>query len=357
MNVLKKLFRKESKPDPMSAEALFNQATAYAADGKFEQAAATFRKAAELDPSYRLVSPSGEGIYALVDFNQRIEADPNDALAWAARGEAYTSIDDYQRAIADFNEAIRLAPNIAGVHFRRGLAHQRQGELVQAIADYGVSLELEPDSAETYYNRGVAYAGRGDYVQAIADFDQSLRLKPDDYETYYARADTHNSIGDYDSAISDFSRVIELNPEYAIVYTMRGDAYARKWDYIRAVADYKTVLQIYPGLNEIAQFTERVVEATRAIELDPSDAFAYHNIGGAYRVFRGRHGVPDLAIANYTRAIELNPDQSDMDREALSSSYQSRGKVFASLGRWDLSHADFDMANQLTGIAVDYSGS
>ena len=357
MNLLKKLFRREAKPDLTSAEALFDRATAYAANGNLEEAAAAFREAAEMDPDYKLVSPGGSGIYALADFNKRIEAEPNNALAWAARGEAYTSIDDYEHAIADFDEALRLDPNVAVIHFGRGAAHQRRGDPSQAVSDYNRSLELEPGNAETYYNRGVAYTSLTEYREAISDFDQSLRLKPDDYETHYARANARGMNGDYDLAISNFDRVIELNPEYAIAYAMRGDTYARKWDYSRAIADYETVAQIYPRANEITRFTERVVEATRAIEVDPSDAYAYHNRGGAYRVFRGQDGVPDLAIANYTRAIELNPNRSDTDREALSSSYQSRGKVFASLGRWDLSGADFDMANRLAGIAASPRGS
>jgi tetratricopeptide (TPR) repeat protein len=64
------------------------------------------------------------------------------------------------------------------------------------------------------------------------------------------------------------------------VYNIRGIAYGKKGEYDNAIADY-----------------------TRAIEIDPNDAWAYCNRGGAY----DEKGDYDKAIADYTQAIEIDP--------------------------------------------------
>ena len=438
MNFIKKLFVRA--PD---AETLFNQGIAYANEGKLDHAAVSFRKATDLDPAYTVVSPNGREIYALADFNREINTNPRNPLAWGARGEAYISIGDYDRAISDFNEATRLHLEVftssaksghrgirnlglaveelnsgmAASAFGRGIAHQHKGEYDQSISNFSSAVTLNPQYGEAYYNRGVAYLSKADsrqnatpvlrivgieladegaYDKAIADFDVALRLIPNDCETYCARgkayaskldyiqaiadystalwsdpyfvdaylsrADAYSVLLEYDRAISDYSEVVKLDPDRVMAYQFRGDAFARQGDYDSAIADYTHVLRSvasykdassHPNLSSIVQFTQRVTDATQAINLDPNDAYAYHSRGGAYRVFRSLE-ARDLAIANYTRSIELNPDSSDIDRECLSSSFQSRGKALLSLGYKEQSDADFDMANRLAGISTDY---
>ena len=83
----------------------------------------------------------------------------------------------------------------------------------------------------------------------------------------------------------DYSQAIKLDPNNALAYANRGGAYAYMPtpDYGRALSDY----------NE-------------AIKLDPNNALIYANRGDAYAYMP----TPDYdrAISDYTRAIELDPD-------------------------------------------------
>jgi len=46
------------------------------------------------------------------DLTEAIRLNPNDAFAYAIRGDAYRIIGEHETAIKDFYEAIRLDPNI-----------------------------------------------------------------------------------------------------------------------------------------------------------------------------------------------------------------------------------------------------
>ena len=96
------------------------------------------------------------------------------------------------------------------------------------------------------------------------------------------------------------------------VYVTRGYAYSGKRQYDLAIADF-----------------------TRAIQLKPDNAFAYRNRGLAYTL----KGQDDLAIADFNRAIQLKPDDA--------FAYGSRSIAYAHLGKCDLAATDAAQALRL----------
>ncbi len=90
----------------------------------------------------------------------------------------------------------------------------------------------------------------------------------------------YNNKGEYHKAIVAFNKAIELDPSFAFAYNNRG------WAYI-----------------ELEQYEQAIVDSTKAIELDPSLALAYNNRGWAYIEL----GQYEQAIADYDKAIELDP--------------------------------------------------
>jgi lipoprotein NlpI len=75
-----------------------------------------------------------------------------------------------------------------------------------------------------------------------------------------------------------------------------------------------------------------VADYSRAIEIDPNYRDAYINRGNA----RSEKGDPDGAVADYSRAIEIDPK--------FAVAYSNRGNVFQAKGQFDQAVADFNDA-------------
>ena len=84
----------------------------------------------------------------------------------------------------------------------------------------------------------------------------------------------------------------------------------------------------------MAQYDRAIADFTRAIRLEPNDADAYYGRGTAL----GEKGEHDNAIADFTQAIRLKPENGD--------AYYRRGVAFESKREHDKAIADFEGADQ-----------
>jgi tetratricopeptide (TPR) repeat protein len=153
----------------------------------------------------------------------------------------------------------------------------------------------------------------------------------DDAQAGEAALDERN----YDKAISLFTKAIEsgeVSPEnLSKMYFNRGIAWENKGGLNKAIADY-----------------------TKAIEINPNYAKAYNNRGLAWH----NKGDYDKAIADFTKAIEFNPKSA--------KAYNNRGLAWDHKGDYDKAIADYtkaieidskyDKAYNNRGLAWDHKG-
>ncbi|MGB6873762.1 MAG: tetratricopeptide repeat protein [Dehalococcoidia bacterium] len=125
------------------------------------------------------------------EFNKAIELNPDNADAYYKRGDAYSEIGDYDKAIADYNEAIELNPSDALAYFNRGYAYGEIGDYEKAIVDYSKAIELNPSDALAYYNRGLDYHNKGEVLKAVSDLEKCIGLSTDRELTKAARQALH----------------------------------------------------------------------------------------------------------------------------------------------------------------------
>ena len=132
----------------------------------------------------------GDSRNAEVFFGDAIELNPNNALAYGARGTMNYNIKDYKKAIADFNRAVQLDPNWIQMYLLIGYSYYGLNNYPMAIAnlskvihnaknfstDKKYGLTGHQLTATAYYNRGIMYKAIGDYERAQADFDRARRL-------------------------------------------------------------------------------------------------------------------------------------------------------------------------------------
>lgn len=92
-------------------------------------------------------------------------------------GYIYQTVQkDNTRTITAYTRAIELNPDYALAYYNRGNAYFDQDKLDEAIADYTRALEINPDYADAYWGRGSVYYDLGDYPHAAADYREYERL-------------------------------------------------------------------------------------------------------------------------------------------------------------------------------------
>ncbi|MEH2423589.1 MAG: tetratricopeptide repeat protein [Nostoc sp.] len=317
---------------------------------------------------------------AIEDFNQVIQLDPQNALAYNRRGDAYYRLGDYEQAQADSSQALLLNPQDANAYFDRGFAFSELGKYKEAIADYTQAIKLNSKNAYAYYGRGLARAqlkdnkgAIGDFSKAIAfkpqhteaylqrgilrrhlrqrleaiqDFDTVIKINPSDAKAYYQRGLTQSLNKQKYAALKDYTDAININPKYIEAYLNRGDVYSDLGDKLEATEDYNTILQIDPkfiaayihrGIHRFSfgDYKGGIEDYTEALKLDPNNIAAYNNRGNAYLEL----GNKKAANQDYSRAIAINPNN------ALA--YYNRGVIRTKQKNKQGAIADFKKAAKL----------
>jgi len=233
-----------------------------------------YEKAAALDPKYLEFAQAvkcymdGDYLRAIETFNSVIQNNINLMDSYSFRGNAYFSIDEFEKAIADHSETIRLYPDFNQNYSNRAYAYNTTGQYDMAIADSDQAIRLDPDSFYGYLFRGEAYFRKENYRQALADLNRAIQLNPDNKGglaviPYFIRASIYFQEGSFSSAITDYSQVIQFLPDATGPYVDRGYCYLQTGDYDRAAADIDTALRLDPG-NETALWVRDEIRAARA---------------------------------------------------------------------------------------------
>jgi len=300
---------------------------------------------------------------AAADFSTAVELEPENAERLSARGFFRLSRGNTVDAMSDFNQAIKLDATNARAHNNRGMARLACGDIKQAIEDFNVCLNLDPSFLAAYVNRSFAYSKLDRRKDALADLDKAIELDPKAVGAYDARGALRLDAQEYEKAVADFTRAIEIdatNPNY---FVHRRVALTQLKRYDEAQADSIKIehLMQLSSLNQ-AVFRDRS---------SPQPYIAR----GKYFV---RENQLDNALANFNRALELNPRSSDaltqrarvwlrqgdakkaiadataaLEIERREETFSVRGDAYRKLKQYDLATADYDHAQRIDQDVAD----
>ena len=93
------------------------------------------------------------------------------------KGVASVAKEDPQGAVEHYNACIRLNPQMAIAYNNRAEAYHELEDYDSAVADYLKALTFDPRNEVVYHNLGVAHVAKGQYRPAVQYFNQALQLK------------------------------------------------------------------------------------------------------------------------------------------------------------------------------------
>ncbi|AFZ11447.1 Tetratricopeptide TPR_1 repeat-containing protein [Crinalium epipsammum PCC 9333] len=188
----------------------------------------------------------------------------------------------------------------------------------QAIAAFEQAIKQKPAYVHlAWYGKGMALASQDKYTEAVAAFEQAIKNKQNFYPALKEQSIALQQLNQLERALVAIDQAILIQPENA-------NLYLKKSLVLKG-------LKRYPG---------SLAAITKAVQISPN-AEVYNQRGNIYPLQKQW----DLAIADFNKAIEINPINAD--------AYINRGFVYYNLKKWDLALADFNQAIQLNPQYVE----
>ena len=275
-----------------TAGGYYRNAQKYFVSGNYEESAAYFVKAIEMNP-HRSDYYIGHGmaLLALGRYDEAIEqfdrvymdktipmVRENNERALRGKGIAYYNMQRYEEAITQFDAALGIGVlseldmdilyykgnallitgnyKEAGETYtqiienygaeaealgRRAYAYLKTGEYDKSLADYEEAIRLDPDSYEYYFGKYDLMLEKKDKVGADAVLSQAAALEAESKEDRYNQAKIHYYQGNYETALSELSEGFAQGFPEAHFYI--GEIYAKQKDYATAIYYYEKYIE------------------------------------------------------------------------------------------------------------------
>jgi len=284
-------------------------------------------------------------------FSQIIQAVPEHAHAHQMLGLIAFQTKQYEPAVKAMTEAVRLQPQNAQflANFVEVL---RKADLPKEAAAIGKrAVQANPSNPATHSNLGLAYYDLEDLIEAEASQQRALALDPDFGPALNNLGSIARDNGNLDEAIKSYRTGLRANPEYLEMANNLISVLieSERFDEARALAEEQlkkspTSSDLQRNMGRIHMFDNdldsaetcirtaisldeekasnylclsqllyeknhtklALLEAEKALRMEPESAAAYHQIA----LCKAQLGDIDAGFEYYNKALEIDPDMA-----------------------------------------------
>jgi tetratricopeptide (TPR) repeat protein len=218
---------------------------------------------------------------ALNCYQQAVDLEPENAIAWHKKAEAQVMCLEYQEAIESCSQAAKLNPTNAATWFLKSFAYGVLGQYQDALDSCSRGLELDPSNKMVWCTRGQYLYALGRLEEALKCFSTALKMNPEsDYFQEVAAKVTKwlqrdgQSIeyaktvmdflrnGGYKEALDSYQNSIKINPRSVSKAFEKDFALAHLENPEKILKDYeKTRIQDQPQI--ILEMSQKEFEFSR----------------------------------------------------------------------------------------------
>ncbi|MBN8592839.1 MAG: tetratricopeptide repeat protein [Anaerolineae bacterium] len=321
---------------------------------------ATYTARLDSSRSALLFLAGGQSLRALALLDAAIATDPGNDSALVSRAVIQMEDTNYAAALEDFTAALNAVETdssgfydddevraiaLSGYHSQRALIYIQVGNYAAAQADLDAASALTPDDPTIISQRGDLALALGDYETALAAYNRAIALDSANSTYISNRAELYLILQNYEAAIADFGRAIELDPLRTTAYTGLAQVYEAMGDYASAIDAYSAGIAVQPdalllvgrgiAYDMLDELDAALADFSRAIELEPNQAPYYTFRAGISR----QQGDFEAALDDVNRAIELDP--------AEASYIHERARIYTFSGDTDKALTDYNRAIEL----------
>jgi tetratricopeptide (TPR) repeat protein len=287
---------------------------------------------------------------AISSFQQILEIDPIDVSSRMDLALLFQKSNDLEKAIDNYTEVLRIEPRNFAAQYNLGLIHLRQKKMKEAASELDAANRIQPGNAELLERLGDIYAFEKQHEKAVAAYKAALETAKDKSVLYGKLGFSLVNLNQLEAAVAALENSVHLDSNKPEIYSLLGDLYSDLKRESEAIIAYRKSLALNPKQKEgrynlgtlyaeQKNWDEAIVELRIATQLDPDYADAWANLalvaeqlnmdkdalqahekvialGKAQPLTYFHLGIlyaktdqPDLSIANFSRAIELEPDK------------------------------------------------
>lgn len=322
---------KAQAADANSPEVRFNEVGLLESEGKLNEAIALLEKL--------LQSVNARGSSNGQDRNFRV------ALL-ERLGGLQADNHQIQQAIATFREAAQVDPNSAPRMIARIVeVHREAKDFKAALNEASEAKKVYPDNPLISRLLSAVLADLGRFPEAVQELRSSLRKQPEDREVYLAMAQVHEKSKDFAAvgqALDEAEKLSE-GPDKISVLFLRAAALERQKKFDDSEKVFRRVLELDPlnssALNYLgymlADRNVRLPEAqeliTKALEIDPNNGAYLDSLGWVY-YRQQKYEQAELAL---TQALQRYPKDPTI-YDHLGDVYYATGRIKDAIQQWEL---------------------
>lgn len=185
-------------------------------------------------------------------------------------GFTYRQMGNNNEAVNCFENVIEQNPKDVLAYNHLGAIHALQGDQSKAIEAYQRGLKFDPNHPILHFNIARSYAEIGEFDKALSHYEAALRAKPgwiDAIEEYANLLLKSNKVEEAEETVQN---ALKLNPDDVKMHTSMGNVYNRKSIYDDAEIEFKKALsgddEYTPALTGLARSLEKQGKHEEAAE-------------------------------------------------------------------------------------------
>ncbi|KAE9585369.1 putative protein O-GlcNAc transferase [Lupinus albus] len=339
-------FSEAIRLDSQNACALTHCGILFKEEGRLLEAAESYQKALQVDPSYKVASEllaivltdigtniklAGNTQEGIQKYFEAIKTDPHYAPAYYNLGVVYSEMMQYDMALTFYEKAATERPMYAEAYCNMGVIFKNRGDLGSAITCYERCLAVSPNFEIAKNNMAIALTDLGTKVKLEGDINQGVAFykKALYYNWHYADAMYNLGVAygemlKFDMAIVFYELAFHFNPHCAEACNNLGVIYKDRDNLDKAVECYQLALSIKPNFSQslnnlgVVYTVQGKIDAAaimieKAITANPTYAEAYNNLGVLYRDV----GEITQAINAYEQCLKIDPDSRNASQNRL----------------------------------------
>jgi protein O-mannosyl-transferase len=245
-----------------------------------------------------------------------LEYQPNDSMAYDELGVALLKADRPAEAIKPLQEALRLDPSLVHCRYNLGNAMVSLGRIDEGIKQFQEALRSEPNYVDAHLNLACALAAVGRTPEAMEQFQQTLQLNPKNAKAHSNLGSALWKQGNREQAINEMQTAVQLNPNDVAAHRNLGISLGNVGRLQEAIEQFQQTLSLEPNdaatrtklalaLKQVGYLTEAVEQLNESIRLQPNFADAWFQLATVY----AETNRTDQALAAANKALDLAQSQ------------------------------------------------